>query len=49
MLFALTSMHPLQHVQDKLLDMLCAFGCMTPEWWKETLLGPIPDSRDQLL
>ena len=35
--------------QDKLLDMLCASGCMTPEWWKETLLGPIPDSCDQLL
>ena len=29
--------------QDKLLDMLCASGCMTPEWWKETLFGKMPD------
>ena len=34
--------------QGKLLDMLCASGCMTPEWWKETLFGAMPDSVDQL-
>ena len=34
--------------QDKLLDMLCASGCMTPEWWKETLFGAMPDSPDEL-
>ena len=30
--------------QSKLLDMLCASGCMTPEWWKETLFGKMPES-----
>ncbi len=30
--------------QSMLLDMLCASGCMTPEFWKETLIGKIPDS-----
>lgn len=34
--------------QGKLLDMLCASGCMTPEWWRETLFGPMPDSADEL-
>ena len=34
--------------QGKLLDMLCASGCMTPEWWKETLFGVMPDSPDEL-
>lgn len=34
--------------QGKLLDMLCASGCMTPEWWKETLFCTMPDSPDEL-
>ena len=32
--------------QSLLLDMLCASGCMTPEFWKETLIGKMPDSAD---
>ena len=28
----------------KLLDMFCESGCMTPEFWKEVLLGEMPDS-----
>lgn len=35
--------------QDKLLDMLCSSGCMTAEWWRETLLGKVPSSVDELL
>lgn len=35
--------------QDMLLDMLCASGCMTPEWWRETLLGQVPDSPEDLI
>ena len=34
--------------RDKLLDMLCASGCMTPEFWKETLLGAMPDSPEEI-
>ena len=34
--------------QGKLLDMLCASGCMTPEWWRETLFGPMPGSVAEL-
>ena len=34
--------------QSMLLDMLCASGCMTPEFWKETLIGQIPDSVEML-
>lgn len=34
--------------QGKLFDMLCASGCMTPEWWKETLFCTMPDSPDEL-
>lgn len=34
--------------QGKLLDMLCGSGCMTPEWWRETLLGKMPDSPQEL-
>ncbi|MDU0347850.1 hypothetical protein [Actinomyces sp. MRS3W] len=34
--------------QDKLLDMLCASGCMTPEWWKSTLFGEMPDSVEEI-
>ena len=35
--------------QGKLLDMLCASSCMTPEWWRETLFGKMPDSPDDLM
>ena len=34
--------------QTELLDLLCASGCMTQEWWKETLLGPVPSSVDDI-
>ena len=34
--------------QGKLLDMLCASGVMTDQWWKDTLIGSIPDSPDEL-
>jgi len=34
--------------QGMLLDMLCASGCMTPEFWKETLLGAMPDSPEEI-
>ena len=34
--------------QGMLLDMLCASGCMTPEWWKETLFGKMPDSPSEI-
>ena len=33
----------------KLLDMLCESGCMTPEFWKEVLLGETPDYPDQII
>ena len=36
-------------LQARLLDMLCASGCMTPEWWRETLFGKMPDSPDDLI
>lgn len=36
-------------LQGKLLDMLCASGCMTPEWWRETLFGKIPDSPEEVV
>lgn len=34
--------------QGKLLDMLCASGVMTDQWWKDTLIGSIPDSPGDL-
>lgn len=34
--------------RSKLLDMLCRSGCMTPEFWKEVLLGEMPDYPDQI-
>ena len=34
--------------QGKLLEMLCASGCMTPEWWRETLIGKMPDSPREI-
>ena len=34
--------------QGKLLDMLCASGCMTPEWWKGTLFGEMPNSPAEI-
>ena len=30
--------------QGMLLDMLCASGCMTPEFWKKTLIDKTLDS-----
>ena len=35
-------------LRAKLLDMLCESGCMTPEFWKEVLLGEMPDYPDQI-
>ena len=35
--------------QVKLLDMLCGSGCMTPEWWREMLLGKMPNSLDEVM
>ncbi len=32
----------------KLLDMLYASGCMTPEWWKSILFGEMPDSVEEI-
>ncbi|MDO5118141.1 MAG: hypothetical protein Q4D34_06605 [Eggerthellaceae bacterium] len=34
--------------QGKLLDMLCASGCMTQEWWKVTLFGEMPNSPAEI-
>ena len=34
--------------QGMLLDMLCASGCMTPEWWNSTLFGEMPDSVEEI-
>ena len=34
--------------QGMLLDMLCASGCMTPEWWTFTLFGEMPDSVEEI-
>ena len=34
--------------QGMLLDVLCASGCMTPEFWKETLLGKMPASPAEI-
>ena len=34
--------------QGMLLDMLCASDCMTPEFWKETLIGKTPDSYAEI-
>jgi len=34
--------------QGMLLDMLCASGCMTPEWWKKTLFGEMPNSPAEI-
>ena len=36
-------------VQSKLLDMLCASGVMAEERRKETILGKMPDSPDELI
>ena len=35
--------------QGMLLDMLCASDCMTPEWWKSTLLGEMPCSPAEVM
>ena len=32
----------------KLLDMLCASGCETEEFWKGLLLGEMPDSVEEV-
>jgi hypothetical protein len=34
--------------QGMLLDMLCVSGCMTPEFWKEMLLGKMPSHMGQV-
>ena len=34
--------------RSMLLDMLCASGCMTPEFWKEILIGAMPDSVEEI-
>ena len=34
--------------QVKLLDMLCSSGCESEEFWKDLLLGEMPDSPAQL-
>ncbi|MGQ5427090.1 hypothetical protein ACULPM_08685 [Thermophilibacter sp. ZX-H3] len=33
----------------KLLDMLCSSGCESEEFWKDLLLGEMPDSPTQLM
>ena len=33
----------------KLLDMLCASGCESEEFWKGLLLGEMPDSPEELV
>lgn len=33
----------------KLLDMLCSSGCESEEFWKDLLLGEMPDSPAQLV
>lgn len=33
----------------KLLDMLCSSGCELEEFWKDLLLGEMPDSPAQLV
>lgn len=33
----------------KLLDMLCSSGCESEEFWKDLLLGEMPDSPAQLM
>ena len=32
----------------KLLDMLCASGCESEKFWKDLLLGEMPDSAEDL-
>ena len=32
----------------KLLDMLCASGCESERFWKDLLLGEMPDSVDAI-
>ena len=34
--------------QAKLIDMLCSSGCESEEFWKDLLLGEMPDSPAQL-
>ena len=33
----------------KLLDMLCASGCESEKFWKDLLLGALPDSPDDIV
>lgn len=35
--------------QVRLLDMLCASGCESEEFWKELLVGKMPEGPDQLM
>ena len=33
----------------KLLDMLCASGCESEKFWKELLLGEMPDNAGEIV
>ena len=33
----------------KLLDMLCSSGCKSEKFWKELLLGEVPDSVSEIV
>ena len=33
----------------KLLDMLCSSGCESEKFWKELLLGEVPDSVSEIV
>ena len=35
--------------RGKLLDMLCASGCESEKFWKDLLLGEMPDGPSQLI
>lgn len=34
--------------REMLVDMLCASDCMTPEFWREVLLGKMPNSPAEI-
>ena len=33
----------------RLLDMLCASGCESEKFWKDLLLGEVPDNVDEIV